>query len=670
MEGSIPASSEQASVTTVEIRIRTLDSSNYTVRVDKDMPVPALKDRLAPVVGVPSQNQRLICRGRVLKDDQLLSSYNVEDGHTLHLVARPPAVTEEATATQAPSDSTSRHRPSHVTHSLLLGTINIPEVPEGGIPDLSRILSAVLNSVGSGATALDNRRGVAVMQVASSGLSTSNAPATATSTPAAATGPSTEGRRSTAQASAENIHFRNIEVVPDALTTISQYLTRMEQAFAEYGYDALDNPLLSSSSRPRYNSASSSAATGLPSRPLPTPASLGATISRAQELLHGQASSALAHLASQLETEATLSDTAARVDLQSTAVWSGNIMQQLGALLMELGRTTLLLQLGPSPAQAVVNSGPAVFVSPSGPNPMMVQPLPFQTGLPLGAFPLGTAAEAGSARTVGMNLNAGDSTRRPFTHIPLFGGSLRHLQHTASDLLASALEPSAVDENGGQTGEGSEARQSPDPARSPSDLENPDQSVALLVQDNGSVRLVPMRTRTATSVNLHSSSLFRGLRSSSEAVTVPVLGIRAQVHAHPWTQAVLQASEGQRPVGIAVTIPVDVTSSRGNAQNGSADTGMDFAVNASATPMDLPAAEQGRQDEAHEGSQGNQMEASTTVKPQASEGAEGERTASRKRAGGAEGGGAAESCMSTTPESEGPQEESEAKRRKTDSNGD
>lgn len=41
------------------------------------MPVPALKEQIAGVTGVLSEQQRLICRGRVLKDDQLLSAYRI-----------------------------------------------------------------------------------------------------------------------------------------------------------------------------------------------------------------------------------------------------------------------------------------------------------------------------------------------------------------------------------------------------------------------------------------------------------------------------------------------------------------------------------------------------------------------------------------------------------------
>ncbi|KAJ8437116.1 hypothetical protein Cgig2_016859 [Carnegiea gigantea] len=92
----------------IEIKIKTMDSQTYSLRVDKQMSVPALKERVASVTGVVTEHQRLICRGKVLKDDQLLSAYrilevivifehlvppfqlDVEDGHTLHLVVREP----------------------------------------------------------------------------------------------------------------------------------------------------------------------------------------------------------------------------------------------------------------------------------------------------------------------------------------------------------------------------------------------------------------------------------------------------------------------------------------------------------------------------------------------------------------------------------------------------
>ncbi|KAF5957555.1 hypothetical protein HYC85_004780 [Camellia sinensis] len=68
--------------------------------------------------------------------------------------------------------------------------------------------------------------------------------------------------------------------------------------------------------------------------------------------------------------------------------------------MLELGRTTMTLRMGQAPADAVVNAGPAVYISTSGPNPIMVQPLPFQPGTSFGAIPAGTV-QLGSGLTGG-----------------------------------------------------------------------------------------------------------------------------------------------------------------------------------------------------------------------------------------------------------------------------
>lgn len=53
-------------------------TSYYLLALDMlQVPVPALKEQIASVTGVVSEQQRLICRGKVLKDDQLLSAYRI-----------------------------------------------------------------------------------------------------------------------------------------------------------------------------------------------------------------------------------------------------------------------------------------------------------------------------------------------------------------------------------------------------------------------------------------------------------------------------------------------------------------------------------------------------------------------------------------------------------------
>ncbi|XP_028105119.1 uncharacterized protein LOC114304165 [Camellia sinensis] len=77
----------------------------------------------------------------------------------------------------------------------------------------------------------------------------------------------------------------------------------------------------------------------------------------------------------QLEDQATVNDPLTRMSIQFNTLRSAGLFSDLGALLLELGRTTTTLRMGQAPADAVVNAGPAVYISTSGPNPIMVQVL-------------------------------------------------------------------------------------------------------------------------------------------------------------------------------------------------------------------------------------------------------------------------------------------------------
>ncbi|KAK1322868.1 hypothetical protein QJS10_CPA02g01184 [Acorus calamus] len=146
--------------TTVEIKIKTLDSQTYTLRVNKFVPVPALKEQIATVTGVVSEQQRLICRGKVLKDEELLSAYHVEDGHTLHLVVRQPLQPSTSPNLGLGSQSTSSHpvtdpasagatnRGNHVAPNVVLRAFSVADSPEGHPADLNRIFSTLLGSMG------------------------------------------------------------------------------------------------------------------------------------------------------------------------------------------------------------------------------------------------------------------------------------------------------------------------------------------------------------------------------------------------------------------------------------------------------------------------------------------------------------------------------------------
>jgi hypothetical protein len=70
----------------VSLNIKCSTGTKLTITAELDKTVSELKAQLQADVGVPPEQMRLIYAGRVLKDPQTLASYNIEDGHTVHLV--------------------------------------------------------------------------------------------------------------------------------------------------------------------------------------------------------------------------------------------------------------------------------------------------------------------------------------------------------------------------------------------------------------------------------------------------------------------------------------------------------------------------------------------------------------------------------------------------------
>ncbi|KAM1046544.1 hypothetical protein PS2_025790 [Malus domestica] len=421
----------EGSEATIEIKIKTLDSQTYTLRVDKQMPVPALKEQIASVTGVLSEQQRLICRGKVLKDDQLLSAYHVEDGHTLHLVLRQPIPPSPEGLPDHPGTNPASSTSRHVGPGVVIETFSMPVQGDGFAPEVNRIISAVLGSIGM---------------------------------------PNIAG-------GSEGIEVR---VIPDSLTTLTQYLSHMRCEFEAIGIDAGSNQ--AAANHRTEESSNSSSRSGTRQEGLPTPASLVEVMRSTRQLLAEQVGESLLQFASQLDNQVNVTDPAARLSTQASASRNGALFHNLGAFLLELGRTTMTLQMGQAPSDAVVNAGPAVFISPTGPNPIMVQPLPFQSGTNFGAIPMG-AVQPGSG--LGSGLGTGFLPRR--IDIQIRRGS-------------SATTSNATREENGETHQPSGQR---NPATS-SGGEDPTNQATSRVPGGSAfagdpaVRIVPMRTMVAT----------------------------------------------------------------------------------------------------------------------------------------------------------------------------
>jgi ubiquilin len=80
------ASESKTELEAVNINVRCSNGSKYSVRVSLDSTVGSFKDLIARNCDIPAQQQRLIYKGRILKDDQTLQSYGLEADHAVHLV--------------------------------------------------------------------------------------------------------------------------------------------------------------------------------------------------------------------------------------------------------------------------------------------------------------------------------------------------------------------------------------------------------------------------------------------------------------------------------------------------------------------------------------------------------------------------------------------------------
>ncbi|KAL0314484.1 UNVERIFIED_CONTAM: Ubiquitin-like domain-containing protein CIP73 [Sesamum angustifolium] len=387
------------------------------------MVVSAFKEKIASQSGVPVGQQRLIFRGKVLKDDHLLSEYNVENGDTLHLVERQPqpspgSSSREATSSsggrgQDPNAGVSRNRIGPIAHSIVLGTLNVGDPGEAVVPDLSRVIGAVLNTIGIGPQTGGMQTGIPTSNANETEASRSNAASQSQngnqSVPwQAFHGQAASQAMQTPLGAAIAVPSLNMPI-PDSLSTLIEFMNRMELAFSQNGNQPNQSPV-ASDNLPTVELPSNS-------RGLRTVDALSIVLQRAQRLLSDHAVPALSHTAGRLNQEGGSNDPVVRGHVQTESTQLGMAMQHLGALLLELGRTILTLRMGQSPAESFVNAGPAVYISPSGPNPIMVQPFPLQTNSLFGAssgvspspMAMGPVGVASIPRNVNIHIHTGAS---------------------------------------------------------------------------------------------------------------------------------------------------------------------------------------------------------------------------------------------------------------------
>ncbi|KAG6957966.1 hypothetical protein JG687_00009663 [Phytophthora cactorum] len=88
----------------LHLRLKTLDERVFDVEATSSMSVADFRAKVALATAVPVPRQRLIYRGKLLKDGVALAAYDLQDGHTVHLVAKPPANSATSSTTQTANE--------------------------------------------------------------------------------------------------------------------------------------------------------------------------------------------------------------------------------------------------------------------------------------------------------------------------------------------------------------------------------------------------------------------------------------------------------------------------------------------------------------------------------------------------------------------------------------
>ncbi|KAJ3332315.1 hypothetical protein HDU76_000645 [Blyttiomyces sp. JEL0837] len=169
----------------ITLNVKSSNESKFTVEVDPTGTVLSLKEAIAKhlessSLPTPAENQRLIFAGRVLKDEEVLSTYKIVDGSTIHLVrsglkAAPPTSTESTSTSAttaatpatpapaaAPATSPAAANPAANPFAALLGAGNTPGAGAnpfaamGGMPGMGGIGGGMGGGMGGGIPGMGN----------------------------------------------------------------------------------------------------------------------------------------------------------------------------------------------------------------------------------------------------------------------------------------------------------------------------------------------------------------------------------------------------------------------------------------------------------------------------------------------------------------------------------
>ena len=123
-----------------KIKFKTLDSKITELTVDAKIPITELKQKIKEMFNAPPEGQRLIFRGKQMKDGQTLDEHIKEDNEIIHLMFKTPEQLQ-AQAQQAQNQTNT----ANVNSNPQIGTFNFMDT-------FNSLLSSFQNPSGANTT--------------------------------------------------------------------------------------------------------------------------------------------------------------------------------------------------------------------------------------------------------------------------------------------------------------------------------------------------------------------------------------------------------------------------------------------------------------------------------------------------------------------------------------
>lgn len=115
--------SEDSAPVSVTFKVKTSSDGNHTITMPETSTVLDLKTKLAgnDFENIPTERQRLIYSGRVMKNEEPLATYKIKAGNTIHMVK-----SAASNAAQAPPTPAAAGAAAGVPTNMAAGTANNP----------------------------------------------------------------------------------------------------------------------------------------------------------------------------------------------------------------------------------------------------------------------------------------------------------------------------------------------------------------------------------------------------------------------------------------------------------------------------------------------------------------------------------------------------------------